>query len=73
MVENQLMTENQVAEYLNVSPRSLQGWRYSGGGPPFVSISPRVVRYRVGDLESWLAERVRTSTSDSGESIHGPY
>ncbi len=63
---NQLLTENQVADYLNLSPRSLQAWRYRGGGPPFIAISRRAVRYRKDDLDQWVSSLVRTSTSDPG-------
>ncbi len=63
----QLLTEGQVAEYLNLTPRALQAWRYKGGGPRYVAISTRAVRYRTTDLESWIETRIRTSTSDQGE------
>lgn len=61
-----LVNENQAADMLCVSPRTLRNWRTRGGGPKFVKISPRCIRYRVSDLTSWTEKRIRRSTSDLG-------
>lgn len=61
-----LLTEKQAARFLGFSARTLQSWRSRGGGPRYVSVSPRCVRYRPEDLRRWIEERVRTSTSDPG-------
>lgn len=45
-----------LAEWLGLHPQLPVQWRYQGDGPPFVKIG-RSVRYRVADVESWLAER----------------
>jgi predicted DNA-binding transcriptional regulator AlpA len=58
-----LLTTRQAAEYLNYEIRTLEAWRFRGGGPRFVRVSPKSVRYRKADLEVWIEERVRTSTS----------
>ena len=62
-----LLTPPQAADFLSLSPRWLELKRYQGDGPPFVRISSRCVRYRLTDLEAWVGERVRFSTSDTGE------
>jgi hypothetical protein len=54
------------AKYIGVTPRTLESWRSRGGGPVFVKISARMVKYRVEDLDSFMASRLRTSTSDPG-------
>lgn len=69
--ENTLLTERQAAESLSLSVRTLQGWRVSGGGPLFVKLGGRCVRYRVRDIERWIEERRRSSTSDPGGSSGG--
>lgn len=46
-----------------LAPAILETLRSRGGGPPFVKLGRRVV-YRREDLDSWLEERVRKSTSD---------
>lgn len=44
------LPESAAAHLLGVTPRTLQAWRLRGGGPPFVRISLRCVRYRRRDL-----------------------
>lgn len=61
-----LLTEKQAARVLGFSARTLQGWRFRGGGPRYVSVSPRCVRYRPEDLRQWIEDRLRTSTADLG-------
>jgi predicted DNA-binding transcriptional regulator AlpA len=61
-----LLTETEAAKILGFSVRTLQGWRYRGGGPRFVRISRTCVRYRRQDLEAWIEECLRVSTSDDG-------
>ena len=65
---NKLLDEKQAATLLNVSVKSLQAWRYRGGGPKFVKIGRRLVRYAVDDLEAFVVASKRTSTSDTGRS-----
>lgn len=62
---NELLTERQAAALLKVSVKSLQGWRSRGGGPPYHKLG-RCVRYSVADLEAFVREAVRRSTSDQG-------
>lgn len=63
-----LLNQRDAASYLSVEPRTLEAWRCRGGGPPFVRISARAIRYRREDLSRWIEERVRRSTSDEGPS-----
>lgn len=64
--EHRLMNENDAADLLGYSVRSLQNWRVRGGGPKFVRVSARSIRYRTRDLVEWIENRTRTSTSDRG-------
>jgi predicted DNA-binding transcriptional regulator AlpA len=61
-----LLTPRQVARQMGVTPGTLEAWRLRGGGPKFVRVSKRCIRYRRQDVESWIEERIRSSTSDSG-------
>lgn len=63
---DQLLNEHDAAELLGYSVRTLQKWRVVGGGPKFVKVSARSIRYRVKDLLDWIAERTISSTSDQG-------
>ncbi len=62
-----LIDETAAAEFLNLSVRSLQGYRYKGGGPRFVRISSRCVKYRRIDGREWAEARLCSSTSDLGQ------
>ena len=64
-----LLTEAEAARTIGFTPRFLQERRYRGGGPKFVRVSARAIRYRPEDLEAWAAERLRTSTSDPGSEM----
>ena len=55
------------AEYVGLSPATLEALRSRGGGPAFAKLGRRVV-YRREDLDEWLAKRRRQSTSDDGSS-----
>lgn len=61
-----LITEDEAAKLLGFTCRFLQERRFRGGGPRYVKVSARAVRYRPEDLAAWAAERLRTSTSDPG-------
>lgn len=61
-----LLTEKQAADKLALSQRTLQAWRRTGEGPPFVKLGGTAVRYVDSDLDAWIDEQIRRSTSDSG-------
>lgn len=60
-----LHTEQQEAERLNLSTRTLQAWRTRGDGPPFIKAG-RAVRYDPRKTDEWLATRARRNTADTG-------
>ena len=61
---DQLLTEKQAASILCYSQRALQNWRLRGGGPQYVKVSARSIRYRRRDLRTWTNERLRNNTSE---------
>ena len=61
------INETEAARFVGFTVRALQGWRYGGGGPLFVRVNQRCVRYRRVDLREWSEARLRTSTSDPGQ------
>ena len=61
---DRLITEHEAAAFIGYTTRALQNWRVRGGGPRFVRISGRSVRYRHRDLISWVEQNLRSSTSD---------
>jgi predicted DNA-binding transcriptional regulator AlpA len=58
-----LLDTREAAAYLGYKPRMLEARRIRGGGPPFVRISSRGVRYRMEDLQTWIQSRIKLSTS----------
>lgn len=56
----------EAATFLKLSPSTLAKMRLRGDGPPFSKAGPRVVVYALDDLEAYLRERKRRSTSDEG-------
>ena len=67
----ELLTEREAAALLHVSVKCLQGWRSRGGGPPYRKIG-RCVRYEKADLETFVEQAVRRSTSDPGPRRNDP-
>lgn len=63
--EARLITENQAADRLTLSVKTLRNWRLSGYGPPHLKVG-RLVRYRVSELNVWLKSCERSSSSDQG-------
>jgi predicted DNA-binding transcriptional regulator AlpA len=61
-----LLYPAEAAHILGLSPRTLEHFRISGGGPRYVSIGRRCVRYRRSDLTGWIDSRCRRHTSDRG-------
>ena len=55
------LNQGEVASRWDVSPRTLERWRWTGTGPRFLKVGGRVV-YRVEDIEAYEAEQLRTST-----------
>jgi predicted DNA-binding transcriptional regulator AlpA len=53
-----LLTRREVAEEYGLSHRWLEVAACRGEGPPMVRITPRMIRYRVSDVENWIASLV---------------
>lgn len=61
---DKLINEREAGEFLGYSIRTLQNWRVRGGGPKFVKVSARSVRYRRRDLNEWIDAHLRANTSE---------
>jgi excisionase family DNA binding protein len=59
-----LLTPREAAKHLRCSERTLERHRLVGDGPPFVKIGASI-RYPLSELEKWLADRLRRSTSEA--------
>ncbi len=64
--QDRLLNEHEAAALLGYTPRALQNWRLRGGGPMFVKVSERSIRYRQRDLSAWIEAKLRVSSADPG-------
>lgn len=64
-MDEKYMTAREAAVILRMSSSTLAKLRVYGGGPNFLKLGGKVI-YRQSDLDSWVATRVRASTSDNG-------
>ena len=55
------LNQIELAARWNISPRTLERWRWKGEGPPYLKMVGRVV-YRLDDIEAFEAAQVREST-----------
>jgi predicted DNA-binding transcriptional regulator AlpA len=65
---DQAITAKGAAAMLGLSPGTLANWRVQGKGPAHIKLSPGkrgAVRYMRSDIEAWLANGMRSSTSDT--------
>jgi hypothetical protein len=49
-----LLTPNEAATLLRISPKTLEKWRADDEGPPWVTVGKRHIRYDPADLAIWL-------------------
>jgi hypothetical protein len=54
------------AEYLHLGVTTLEKRRIAGVQPRFVRVG-RAIRYRLSDLNAFLEDNIRNSTSDTGK------
>lgn len=57
-----LLRESEASTRLGLSVRTLQKWRIEGRGPRFVKLG-NAVRYEPTEIEEFVREGVRSSTS----------
>ena len=60
----EIIDTTEAAKRLGLSASTLNKLRLTGGGPRFATLG-RAIRYRVPDLDAWVAARLRESTSQS--------
>lgn len=61
-----LISEKQLVELTGFTKTYFQKARTYGGGPPFIKIG-RTVRYRLEDVEAWLASMPRLANTAGGK------
>ena len=66
MTTTTLLTVEDAAAHLKISKHTLNRWRVTGEGPPFIKYGPHLVRYLITALDLWAQERVFANTSQYG-------
>lgn len=64
LIDTQYLTNDEAADFLKLSPRTLEKLRVLGTGPRFCKFGRRVV-YDAADLTRWASERVFERTSQA--------
>jgi excisionase family DNA binding protein len=62
---SRLLTVRELADLLQVPPKTIYTWRYKRMGPPAVRIG-RYLRFRAEDITAWLQTRADVSTAPHG-------
>jgi hypothetical protein len=55
------LNQTELSRRWGFSPRTLEGWRWHGKGPPFLKAGGKVL-YRLEDVEAFEADQLRQHT-----------
>ncbi|WP_424983809.1 helix-turn-helix domain-containing protein [Maritalea sp. S77] len=58
-----MLTPDKAAKVLSLSVKTLANMRSAGSGPIFIKMANRTIRYRYSDLEVFIANSAKHSTS----------
>ena len=56
------LNQKELADRWNLSPRTLEQWRWRGVGPRYLKLGGRVI-YRLADIEAFEVTRLHQNTS----------
>ena len=57
-IESAFLSEQQAAQYLRVSVKNLQRWRFDHKGPAYAKLNNKLIRYRLADLDEWMDQQL---------------
>lgn len=63
LARTRLLTTQEVAAILAVSPRTLEGWRMAGEGPEYLKLSRSNVRYSAAAVDEFMQAARRRNTA----------
>ena len=52
------LTELEAADYLGISKKTLQRWRFDHKGPAYAKLNNKLIRYRLADLDEWMNQQL---------------
>lgn len=62
-----MLDEHRAATVIGVSVKSMRRWRCDGSGPRYMKVNGCTVRYRLGDLLTWLESQPVGGGAVAGE------
>lgn len=65
MEEQEYLRPVDAASFVKLSPSTLAKMRITGSGPTYTKAGSKVVLYLKSDLQEWLLNRRRNSTSEA--------
>ncbi|OII37110.1 hypothetical protein BIU98_16795 [Curtobacterium sp. MMLR14_010] len=60
-----LLTTQEVAAWVGMTPSALSQLRFKGRGPKFRKLGPKTVRYVESDVQEWIDDAERTPTAEA--------
>ena len=63
---SELLTTEEAAKAVGVSSMTMRRYRTNGGGPPFIRMGPKLIRYSAESLRAWVASR-ESASGDAGK------
>lgn len=64
----QYLDTTAAARYIGLSGALLEKLRHYGGGPLYIKAGRRILRYRISDIDAWMAARTAREVADYRES-----
>ena len=52
------LSESDAAEYLGISKKTLQRWRFNHKGPTYAKLNNKLIRYNQVDLDEWMNQQI---------------
>ena len=65
---SRLLTVQELADLLQVPPKTIYAWRYRGLGPTAVPVG-KYLRFRPEDVAAWLEARAEPDRSEAGQLV----
>ena len=62
------LSESDAAEYLGISKKTLQRWRFGHKGPAYAKLNNKLIRYHLPELDEWMDQQ--TITHENKESSY---
>ncbi len=57
---NPFFTEAELSKLMGTTRKTLQRWRNTGEGPPFIKFGQRTIRYPKDRFKLWVEENTQT-------------